>query len=76
VVIVTSAGPADVSDAGFTVDGVRVNRRPLGMRAAAALVGPPLRMAARAGGRSDGLNAPELLSGEVLLVRARKGSAA
>jgi SAM-dependent methyltransferase len=64
-----------LTEAGFAVDGVRVNRRPLGMRAAAALVGPLLRLVARDGGRPDHPNAGDLLAGEVLLVRARKRSA-
>ena len=65
-----------LTEAGFAVDGVRVNRRPLGMGAAAALVGPLLRLVARDGGRPDSPNARDLLTGEVLLVRARKGSGA
>ena len=65
-----------LTEAGFAVDGVRVNRRPFGMRAAVALVGPLLRLVARDGGRPDSPNARDLLTGEVLLVRARKGSGA
>jgi SAM-dependent methyltransferase len=63
-----------LTEAGFRLESVRVNRQPLPMRAMAALVGPLLRAAARAGGRDPSLNACALLSGEVLLVRARKGS--
>jgi len=65
-----------LTQAGFGVDAIRVNRRPLLLRAAAALVGPLLRLAARDGGRPESPNAPDLLAGEVLLVRARKGSGA
>ena len=63
-----------LTEAGFALDGVLVNRRPLGMRAAAALVGPLLRFVDRDGGPPDSPNARDLLTGEVLLVRARKGS--
>jgi hypothetical protein len=65
-----------LTEADFAVDGARVNRRPFGMRAAAALVGPLLRLVARDGGRPDSPNARDLLTGEVLLMRARKMSGA
>lgn len=61
-----------LSEAGFAVEEVRVNRRVPGMRIAAAALGPALRMAARVRGRSGSLNTPDLLSGEVLLIRARR----
>lgn len=63
-----------LTQAGFGVDAIRVNRRPLPLRAAASLVGPLLRLLAGDGGRPDAPNAPGLLAGEVLVVRARKGN--
>jgi SAM-dependent methyltransferase len=65
-----------LNEAGFIVDAVRVNRRAWGMRLLAAVLGPALRLVAWAGKRSNTLNSPDLLSGEVLLVRARKRGAA
>lgn len=65
-----------LNEAGFTVEEVRVNRRAWGMRLLAAILGPALRLVARAGKRSNALNSPDVLSGEVLLVRARKRGAA
>jgi SAM-dependent methyltransferase len=60
-------------EVGFTVERVGVNRRTPGLGAIAALVGPALRAVARlrrAGIRS---NTRDVLAGEVLIVRARKG---
>jgi len=65
-----------LSEAGFTEERVRVSGRPWEMRLLAALLGPLLRVVAWAANRSNGRNTPDLLSGEILILRARKKGAA
>jgi 2-polyprenyl-3-methyl-5-hydroxy-6-metoxy-1,4-benzoquinol methylase len=60
-----------LAEAGFVVESVRVNRRPAGLRLAAAIAGPLLRWRARRRGAGEHLNDADLLAGEVVIVRAR-----
>lgn len=65
-----------LAEADFATEEVLVNRRSPGMRLLAVLLGPALRLAARRATRSIWLNSTDLLSGEVLILRARKRGAA
>ena len=65
-----------LAEAGFATEEILVNRRSRGMRLLAVLLGPALRLVAWAGNRYAGLNTPDLLTGEILIVRARKKGAA
>jgi SAM-dependent methyltransferase len=59
-------------DAGFVVERLGVNRRRAVAWLAAKSLAPCLRMLARLRAQGTALNGPDLLAGEVLVVRARK----
>ncbi len=61
-----------LADTGFELEHLGVNRRPAIGRLAAGSLAPCLRLLARLRGQGITLNAPDLLAGEVLVVRARK----
>jgi SAM-dependent methyltransferase len=63
-----------LEEAGFTLQQVRVNRRTTGMRAAALVLGPFLRLMEALRGTSAWLNSTDLLCGEVLVIAAGKSS--